>query len=319
MPNLAAKAEGFAVGALDWIEAAVRRIGSHRWFMWAMSVFWAGSVVGLYFWPQPPGVAVAFLCVGTIFMTFREMTATHKLLWFVFAMAMFGLEWRAIWKEHSDNQASLEQHFQDILKDNRDKTKIILNDNQTRFAVTAGSLSSLGQLSTRNLEAANQTLNTVTGGNGFLYVEPVMLAMDNGVHLRLWNMGKYTLNDVTFSILGTAGLVDGSTLSFTAGSMLPHQWSSVPAALLDEIVANGKPVDGVGANYWVLLSAQNAMYSERLEFRDVQGEWQYEFKVYHVKLPTTALTPDDPHYNDKLVFERPWTTIPRAADATSTH
>jgi hypothetical protein len=273
----------------EWIERTVGRFGSHRWTLRAMFVLGVAVVVFLYVWPQPPGVAIAFLAVGVVFMTFRQMTATQKLYWACFAIAMFCLEFRAVNADHVTQQKEANDKFQAILRDNRDRTSAILNDNQTRFAQTekhfatvTGENKTISGLSVKNLQSAHETLQNLTGGTSFAYLSPVS-PPGKPVYLTAINSGAYPLTGVTASIVRTTE-PKWTEKDVDIGTIPGNGVRMSPIPLVPDI---GKSAIDT---YEVYVSAQNGTTKEVIQIRrSIAGDvWEHRFRVWRLKVGPDA-------------------------------
>jgi hypothetical protein len=267
-----------------------------------MVVAGLATIAALYIWPQRPGVAVAILAFGAIIMTFREMTATHKLLWSCFAIALLFLEYRAIYREHEDQEAQGRVLLKSLLADNRIKTKAILNSNTQGFSEAESHFGSLGDLSAKNLRASNDALANITGGNSVIYAAPRVKA-DGQIELAIWNNGKYRVNDVGMTI----HRLDPKSENPISGQFLSvggHTWGDFVKDWNDELPKYPHE------KLWLLFDMPTSMESEVLEFRPGSGSrWEYRIDVNRVRLPTPSEDQSDAAYHGQLLYRRSWTVI----------
>ncbi len=287
---------------LETIEMFVRRVGSHCWFWRCMFIAGLATIASLYVWPQPPGVAVGILAFGAIIMTFREMTATHKLLWACFAIALLILEYRAIYHEHEQQEAQGRASLDALLNDNRIKTKAILDSTAKGFGDTESHFGSLGDLSEQNLRASNDALANITGGNSVVYFAPRRKA-DGHIQLAIWNNGKYRVNNVGVSIHRLEPHSD-NVVPLDFFSVGPLSWGDVVRDWNEEM--STVPHEKL----WLLIDMPTGMESEVLEFRSgVDGKPEYRIDVNRVRLPTLSEEQNDSAYHGRLLYRRPWTVI----------
>jgi hypothetical protein len=252
---------------LDWIGQIVRRAGSQPWFLRVSVAVGIAIVSALYLRPQPPGVAVTILAVGAILMTFDEMTATHKLLWACFAVALFCLEVRAINSEHIAQEKESRRNLRSILDDNRVKTKTILDDNQVRFSKTQNDFAavtsetkSLSELAVLNLQKTLDATKNITGADSFAFVSPQNHDMSGVVRLAVFNAGAYTLTGVTVDIHRVTEMPWKET--FINVGTIPGR----SVRDLQEVISPVLGSDGMDS-YWIFIYAQNGMIREMMQFK----------------------------------------------------
>ncbi len=274
---------------LERVEMAARNVGSHPWFLRGIFVAGVATVGALYLWPQAPGVAVGVLAVGAIIMTFREMTATHKLLWSCFAMALLFLEYRAIYREHQqqeiDARTSMTALLGDnraktrsILDDNRNKTKAILDDNAVRFAATETQFGQIGRLSKSGLASSQSAIAMITGANSYPYIMPLPSKISVGLFLR--SRGPNPITGVGVEITDDAD--NGGATSFSnIGSTMSQSIGNAFARLAPTLKSNEEH------GYTLIVTAQNGSYLEGLKVRKVkEGEnLQVRYVLQKMTLP----------------------------------
>ena len=287
---------------IEKIDRATKAIGSHRWYVPALFIACFGTVIVLYIWIPAPGVAVICLAIGAGVMTFREMTATHKLLWTIFLITMGGIEIRSIYKERNDNQIAaskdrdenqrtartelariLEDNrvkSENIIKEDQYKTEAILKDNADKFSLQSKNFNLLSNKARSNLNLTNRNIKNITGSNSFAYIVPQNFGSNNNkIELSVFNAGKYTLNGVHVVIRRVTSF-HSAEYSEYVGNM-PAQYNT---GLKIKILPSMKdvPYKMGDKNYFDAytadITAQNGTISEIIEFRPTEnGGWAQRF------------------------------------------
>jgi hypothetical protein len=206
------------------------------------------------------------MAVGAIVMTLHEIKNTHKALWLVFLCSLLFLEFRSIYKEHREDLALQQNIIRNILSDNRQKTKIILDANNRQFVETEKKFSglveserTLGLQQQQNLAATNSALNNITGGLDYVFLAP-RYGVDKKWRISIWNVGENRISEVGVSLVridkpGTP------RVNFSVTGMVGNSWGDIMGGIEESIKSDPN------SKYWILFSMPSKMVSELLEFR----------------------------------------------------
>jgi hypothetical protein len=194
-----------------------------------------------------------------------------------------------------------------IITNNDSATNKIITSANVQFSQAGAQLASIGSLVDKNLRASNDTLSNITGGKSVLYVEPMTSLDGSTTDLVLWNGGPYTLTS-TMATIRPLSAPRGPYMQATAGALVAKQYSDFVTGV-DKVPAQAFP----GGGYWIVLSAQNGVESEIIEFRNSDtGVLQYKLNVYRLALPTPLiLSPQDAKAHGHLVYQKGWTNVAR--------
>lgn len=220
--------------------------------------------VWLFFFPQPPGVAIGLLAAVAVVMTFARPTDVQKVALIVLAGLMFFLEVRSINADREKQRQESADTLSQILGDNRDKTaKIIQNndakwaavmsDNAQNFSATVSGMSGISKDAKRNLILSQKNLEDVTGGASFAYLYPRVMKdrIEYGIVLN----GRNILTGVHVEVLDT------TTINFIHSSMDIGVLS--PTSFRPDNF--GTKLPDIARHFVVFISAQNGSVIEEID------------------------------------------------------
>lgn len=194
------------------------------WFVLGAAGLGAG-----YLWlsSPPPGYAIGLLAAVAAIMAFSKPTVWQRMVVIGLAVTLYYIETRAIDHDRRVSANESADNVKQILSDNRTKTEAILNDNQTRFSYTTGQPSGVNTSIATNAAIATESLNGITGGDSWGWVDIVSGSADGASSLSIINAGKkYPLRGVRI-----AAIIKGPPLvlqQFDVGDVAPHTGYLVP-------------------------------------------------------------------------------------------
>lgn len=288
------------------IEAPLRRIvqqaerawkhPSLGWALWSICVLWGG-----YWWriTPSPGKAVALLAVAAAIMSMRDLKVIAKTSWILLVFGLLLLEVKAIDRDREVNEANekaarkLEQeHFQTTV----DGLKNVITESEQNFAVTLQSLE-------RTIHLGQENINTITGGNSYMYFEPQLLGdrpieIDSSFGPKKGDIimnayprfvGEFPLQSVYVSTFANGWLPD-----IDYKTMYPHELGR-PRQFLE--VGFKASESKVMVN--ISINASNGSYYEAIILEKIKEHWVWDahFGKYvgtRTKLIRSWSSPDFP-------------------------
>ena len=290
------------VGTIQRLRSTLRHMRGHPVWGWSVLAFGAAGTVFFAYNPQSPGIPIGLLATVAVIVTVFEPTVFQKIAVVTLAVGLYAIEVHAIKADHAAQDRSSRDQLKDILKDNREKTGKILSANQAAFSATETHFSAVINDDKTIKALSRNAFEEITGGNSYLYMEPLPTRKSGNIGFAVWNKGDRTLNSISSSMRRITDDQLGLVPVYISGTLPPHTFSESFTFITPQA---GK--DGMD-KYWVILGAQNGFTSEYLDFRkNPAGQWEYRFKVMSVKIPVHAM--NDPHnkdFNQRLLYARPW-------------
>jgi hypothetical protein len=149
--------------------------------------------------PRPPiGTYIACLaCLAVVVTIWPPESTWSKAAWLVVFFACTGLEIAILYQERAENQkqqAETRRDEKDAFKAIADGLRESMSKNQDAFDTALGKMQRLDVLSHENI-------NEVTGGNGFVTIEPSIYPVDkDGMSLTAIVHGKYVIRGVGYTL-----------------------------------------------------------------------------------------------------------------------
>lgn len=250
-----------------------------------------------------PGKAIGGLAVVAGIMSVRDMKVFAKATWVGLLILLLMTEFRAIDKDHFDNEQSQKEFF--------DQQKLgfsdIANQANTNFAITAAGLSKaiyglqkVLQSTQTVASAVNKTLENTTGGTSYAFVLPDSVVMRGNAAssftLTLVNAGNAVLSGLSVAIArvikegapGKMAVTDsGLAKPISAGSLGGGDSELVPRYY----ISPGQYGSTAQSHYILMIKAQNGTIMENLYFRPAEDGkgWAYRYELF--KFPRTTIRP----------------------------
>jgi hypothetical protein len=242
----------------------MRQIEYTRTALYIQALF-IGACVNLFLFTPEPNVAVDVLAVGAIVLAVRAVAKgfnkTEQIVWILIAVALCSIEFRAIKKDEADREdkeASI--RWQDDFNRKQERRQ---------FSTLIDSGNKL--LSTEE-RVSKTTMNALTGGESFCYVDLHELAGSHGMLLGLLlQKGQNPVFNVEVEVIDLdfiRPVMDiakaRTTFSFPfvrVGSYATQLFETMPA------------VSAQSKSYSVFVTARNGRFTERLRLRRVNGSW----------------------------------------------
>jgi hypothetical protein len=236
-------------------------------YSWWAAVFQAPLIAWIVCWllfTPSPGFAVAVLAFAAGVMAVRteHFTRTEQVAWIIIAGALCFVELRAISKdrdEHEALEASIRWEDRSNRKQERRQFSALIDSGQ-RLLSTEQRLSS-------------RTMDALTGGESFCYVEILEFGMSNGVlQAMLLQKGINPIFNVQITVTDLDVLKDLTRSRVEAETRFSFQF--VRAGTFMTKLFQFRPGDSVQSkDYSVFIFARNGDFTERLRLRRVNGHW----------------------------------------------
>lgn len=220
----------------------------------------------------------------------KDIHGSEKVVWLFLVFVLLWIELRAI----------------DTDRIQRDHEQLVALDNQRKGfeAIGEGMKASIAQSQQQfqdTMRSTTSVLNSITGGSSYPVLIPLFLHPgDPNVPLGVENHGDNILTGVTASvytegaILGTVAdqqmILNSVQNRLSIGTLHVGERLVLGATLHPE---NALQIDSTGGSgpprplakpfyrLFILLTAQNATYTEYLDFRKMQdNKWEYRYQLY---------------------------------------
>jgi hypothetical protein len=225
-------------------------------FLWICSAYFA---VKWYLCLPTPGKAIGALAVVAGIMSVRDMKVVAKISWVVLLIFMLITEFRAIDKDHADNEEKQRIFF----KTQKQGFQDIANQADENFKETAKGLDA-------SIKSLNKVVGNITGGDDFAYIVPTSgvltgLPYGSSFSMVLINNGDEILSGITVRISALRcdnpnddlnpscaySSSGGSFHPYEMGTLGPKSKATIPQFLTTRI--NPPRVD----HYRMRITAQN--------------------------------------------------------------
>jgi hypothetical protein len=243
-----------------------------------------------YFNLPTPGKAIGALAVVAGIMSVREMKVFGKMAWVALLICMLLTEFRAIDKDHAEN----DQKQRDFFAAQKAGFGEVVDQAKANFNETAKGIDiSISQL-TELLVSTQKVVQNITGGDDFGYIFPgPNSAYGTAFSIRLYNDGNEQLTGVTVRISTVLSRCPwppkptevcmedhdaGSLNPISMGTLGPHTSMLVPKTIQPNVNRKGDGID----EYFIQIAAQNGIATELLWFRPakVKDYWAYKYLVF---------------------------------------
>ena len=266
----------------------------NRGVAWMLSLTAIGLALWAGFVPQSPGVSVGLLALCAGIMSIRpQMRTLEKITWIAVLITFAVLEVTAIKRSDEESRAKLKEQ-NDKFELIADGLKTAITNGASQYKDTVDHINSVskttqqvGTLAKRNLEATKQNLESVTGGNSFVYIKFDLPDQ----YMAFYKRGNEPLYDVVARIrcarpLNTVGVIWEDRVwkmgDFPVGNENLNYDDQLKS--IKELPPENRPCDFSSirkltdepvsrAAFGVDFAARNGSWHEREWLRLVNGQW----------------------------------------------
>ena len=266
---------------------------------WVLVLAGLGLALWATYCPQSPGVSIGMLALVAGIMSLRpEMHVWEKCAWIVVLITFAILEVHAIGvsdKHNEDIRDAQNSAFNGIA------TKLTESDrvNKQHFDETMGGVGTVYDKTKQAADTAKEAVNTITGGNGYCYIDldqgfsfnrdtGRVMPMVNVVKAKvLWRVSVRVLDYKAFKAdtrpISTEEMINGGLLTRDATITQLGDLKLGPSPLFQNM---GFSTDEHADNdYIVEFWAINGTWKEEMHYRFIDGKYLKAIRVVWLNFP----------------------------------
>ncbi len=224
-----------------------------------------GVIVNFILFTPSPSIAIDVLGVAAVVLAIRAtaetFSKTEQVLWILIAVVLCAIEIHAVNKDQSEREAQEDaRRWQDDFNRKQEHR-------QFQTMIDSGR-----KLLGEQRSSSRETLNQLTGGDTWAWIEALPYTDTRGLSLVVNTVGRYTLRGVRIVTLDNT---HRELLPTTAMGDIPGN-TGFPAPRSADL----NPPPGSHASYNFVISADNGSVTEVLNLDDTPSGWMQTGTVY---------------------------------------